>query len=113
TSPLGTDASTLLRRQAGPDVDDQRLNRRSTRAPTRTGKAQTDHRQETRNSKTQKAAGHRSKAGEAGFRIPKTLQLHSHSIQDRQVHAAQLAVVVAAVEIIQHPAGLQGAVQSA
>src|SRR5678816_4139538 len=50
-----------------------------------------------------------SQPGEAGFSVAEAGQRNVHALHDRQVEAAQLAVVVALVGVVQNAAGFQRA----
>src|ERR1051325_8184327 len=48
-----------------------------------------------------------SDAFQPRIRVAETLQLHAHPVHQRQIQAAQLPVVVALVQIVEAPAGLE------
>ena len=48
-----------------------------------------------------------SQAREAGVRVAEVVELHTHAVHDAEVKAAQLAVLVAPVAVVEHAAGGQ------
>src|SRR5262249_1276150 len=54
-----------------------------------------------------------SKTSQSRLRITAVIEVHAHPVHDPQVEAAQLAVVVAGLEIIERSAGLQRASEAA
>lgn len=62
---------------------------------------------------SRRICGAESQACQSSRRIAKRVQLDVHAIHDRQVHAAEFAVVVTALEEVQHAAGFQPAAQTA
>src|SRR6266487_1972981 len=53
-----------------------------------------------------------SKAGEAGFGVAEVIKPRPHAVHDRQIEAAELAVVVALVRVVEHAAGFERAAQA-
>src|SRR5262245_12960807 len=50
---------------------------------------------------------------ETAIRVAEAVELHAHPVHDRQVHAAQLAVAITLVPVIQHAPRLQRPAQTA
>src|SRR5687768_1008925 len=55
----------------------------------------------------------RSDARQPRLGVAKPFELYAHPVHNRQVQAAQLAVVVALVGVVDDPAGLEAAAQAA
>ena len=51
--------------------------------------------------------------GKAGVRISEAIQRHPHPVHQRQVQAAEFAVLIAFVPVVKHPAGRQRSAQAA
>ena len=54
-----------------------------------------------------------SETAESGVGVAEAVELDAHAVHDRQVHAAELAVVVALGRVIEDAAGRQRAAQAA
>jgi len=57
--------------------------------------------------------GQKSETRQPGVRVAEAIEPHTHPVHEAQVEAAQLAVVVAGIQVVEGAAGLERAAQAA